>query len=243
MRAFLLAIPLMTCGRGVHTPEGGGKPVRQRIIRAEKEDRRGEPTVAEAPDPAPPPAKTAPPAEPPPRVAARPPVKRAPPRAEPPRVEPPRIEPPRIEPPPVRRQPARIAKRPDPPRPSPDLCGEVTPGLAEPKPMTDEERRPFTDTVGKNIDEIRACYEEARVRAHVDGCMFAVVTVDSLGQLREPYIDTSNIEDVQMQDCVTDAIGAMDLRAPTDDIVWFVLYPFFFEDGEIFHSSQHLRAG
>lgn len=233
MRAFLLAIPLMTCGRGVYTPDGGGKPVRQKIIRPDKEDRRtAQAPAAETPQA----AETPPPAEPK-RVAARPPVKRKP------KVEPPRFAPP----PPVRHDPPpRIAERTEPARPirpSPDLCGEIIPELTDPKPMTDEERKPLTDTVGKNIGEIRACYEEARVRAHVDGCMFAVVTVDSLGQLRQPYIDTSNITDVEMQSCVAEAIGAMDLRAPVDDTVWFVLYPFFFEDGEIFHSSQHLRGG
>jgi hypothetical protein len=238
MRAFLLAIPLMTCRTGVHVPEGGGKPVRQKIVRAEKQDPRGEPDAAQAPTPEPaeppPAAEPLPPKQPPPdrrqRVAKRPPVAEPPPR--------------RADPPPVRRRPPKLAERPAPPaRPSRDLCGEISPELADPKPMSDEERKPWIDIVGRNIGEIRACYEEARVRAHVDGCMFAVVTVDSLGQLREPYIDASNIEDPQMQRCITAAIGAMDLRAPVDDLVWFVLYPFFFEDGEIFHSSQHLRAG
>jgi hypothetical protein len=223
MRAFLLAIPLMMCQRGVHVPEGGGRPVRQKIIRADKHDPKGEPT-AQAP------AQEAPPrAEPPPRVAKRPPTRAVPPRfAEPPPDRPPVVTRRRVEPP---------------VRPSPDLCGEVAPQLTDPKPMSDEERKPLTDVVGKNIDGIRACYEAARVRADVDGCMFAVVTVDSLGQLRQPYIDTSNIQDAEMQSCVTTAIGAMDLRAPIDDLVWVVLYPFFFEGGEIFHSSQHLRAG
>ena len=228
MRAFLLAVPLMMCQRGVHVPEGGGRPVRQKIIRAEKRDPKGEP-VAQAPAPAEPPRTEPPRAEPPPRVAKRPPTRKVPPKfAEPPPDRPPVVARRRVEPP---------------VRPSPDLCGEVAPQLTDPKPMSDEERKPLTDVVDKNIDGIRACYEEARVRADVDGCMFAVVTVDSLGQLRQPYIDTSNIQDAEMQSCVTSAIGAMDLRAPIDDVVWFVLYPFFFEDGEIFHSSQHLRAG
>ena len=226
MRAFLLAIPLMTCSRGVHVPEGGGQPVRQRIVRADKHDNRGEPTEAEAAKPKEPP-RAAEPAQPPPR--------RKPARLEP------------ADPPPVHRDPPRFAERPKRPpappvRPSPDLCGEVSPQLTDPKPMSDEERKPLTDIVGRNIDEIRACYEEARVRADVDGCMFVVFTVDSLGQLRQPYVDTSNIEDVTMQNCVAEAMGTMELRAPVDETVWHVLYPFFFEDGEIFHSSLHLRA-
>jgi hypothetical protein len=231
MRAFLLAIPLMTCSRGVHVPEGGGQPVRQKMIRADKHDNRGEPTTAQAQAPAPEQPSTAEPTpvEPPPRVATRP-----------------RRDPPKAEPPPVRRDPPRIAERPratTPIRPSADLCGEISPQLSEPKPMSDDERKPLTDVVGRHIGEIRACYEEARVRAHADGCMFAVFTVDSLGQLREPYIDTSNIEDATMQNCVAKALGSMELRAPIDDVVWSVLYPFFFEGGEIFHSSQHLPAG
>ena len=119
----------------------------------------------------------------------------------------------------------------------------MSPELSDPKPMSDDERKPLTEEVARHIADIRACYEEARIRADVDGCMFAVFTVDSMGQLRQPYIDTSNIADVRMQTCVIDAIGAMNLRAPTEDLLWVVLYPFFFEKGEIFHSSQHLRAG
>ncbi len=225
MRAFLLAIPLMTCTRGVYVPEGGGQPVRQRVAQAEEPATRGEPQAEQPAEP----ATTAEPAEPPPKPAA---------------VDPPRV---RREPPPREPEPPRVAERPRRPPaprgPSPDLCGDISPQLTNPKPMSDEERKPLTDTVSRNIETIRACYEEARVRANVDGCMFVVFTVDSLGQLREPYVDTSNIADTTMQNCVARAMGTMDLRAPVDELVWHVLYPFFFEDGEIFHSSQHLRAG
>jgi hypothetical protein len=230
MRAFLLAIPLMTCKTGIHTPEGGGKPVQQKIVRAEKRDRHPDSVATPSPAPAEPPAAERPPE---PRVEKQP--------SEPPRVAK-RPPPARPEPPAAPRKPPRFAERPR-VRPSPDLCGEIAPELSDPKPMSDEERKPLAEEVGRNIEEIRACYEEARVRADVDGCMFAVFTVDSMGQLRQPYIDTSNIKDVAMQMCVTHAIGTMNLRAPVDDVVWFVLYPFFFENGEIFHSSQHLRAG
>ena len=230
--AFLVAIPLIMCRTGVHVPEGGGEPVRQKFEKADRTKRKANPEVAQAPAEPPqtePPQAEPPQAEPPPRVA----------KAEPPAATPKPRPKARATPQPKRRPP--VAARP-PVRPSPHLCGDVSPQLTDPRPMSNDERKPLAETVDQNIGEIRACYEEARLRAKVDGCMFAVFTVDNLGQLRQPYIDTSNITDPVMQSCVTDAIGAMDLRAPVDNAVWVVLYPFFFERGEIFHSSQHKRA-